>query len=77
MKTTQYLYGIEPSEFSDLNYVDAIVYKITAAHKLIHHLMYDFHYSDRDDERANKVHSAIKHNEGLLNELNKTYKDFQ
>lgn len=77
MKTTQYLYGIEPEEFKDLNYVDALVYKIRAAHKLIHHLMYDFHYTTRDDIRAGKVHGAIKFNEGLLKELGKTYKDFE
>ncbi len=77
MKTTQYLYGINPEEFKDLNYVDAIVYKIRAAHKLIHHLMYDFHYAERDDTRGNKVQDAIKFNEGLLRELGKTYKDFK
>jgi len=69
MKTTQYLYDIDPSEFADMPYKDALAYKVEAGRKLISHLMYDFHYSERDDVRANKVHAAIKFNNQLLKEL--------
>jgi hypothetical protein len=77
MKTTEYLYNVQASDFMNLKYIDAIVFKIKAGKKLRHHLVYDFHYTKRDEERFNAVHNAIKFNENLLLEMGKTYKDYE
>jgi len=69
MKTTEYLYGIKPTEFAVLPYKKAIEFKVEAARQLLYKLLYDFHYEIRDDTRINKVHAAIKFNKELLKEL--------
>jgi len=70
MQSTKYLYNIEPSELINLNYVDAIHFKLNSAKQLIHHLIYDFHYSERDEQRISAVHSTQSFNRNLLTELN-------
>lgn len=66
--STQYLYDCNPEDFSSLNYVNAINYKLDRARALIHDLVYT-PYQDRDNNRVNHVFKAIKFNESLLHEL--------
>ena len=68
MKTTVYLYNVNPSKFANLPYTDALNYKITAAKQLLTELIKP-HYSERDSYRINSVIDAIKHNKQLLEEL--------
>jgi len=75
VKTTEYLYGVQPEAFKSLNYVDALVFKITSAKAQLGKLLYNFNYIDRDDYRVNDIIKAIKFNEQLLSELNLTYKE--
>ena len=66
--STTYLYGVEPSEFADLPYTEALIYKRNSAKQLISTLM-DTHHSKRDEERVSAVFSAIKFNQQLLEEI--------
>jgi len=68
MKTTQYLYGVSPTEFSDLPYSIALQYKIGKASILIEEL-YEVSHPIRDDIRIHDIHKAIKFNAKLLEEL--------
>ncbi len=65
---THYLYDIEPEELIQMNYVDAIEYKMACADELVRKLLIP-HYTKRDDSRLSKVMDARKFNEGLLKEL--------
>ncbi len=66
--TTQYLYGCEPTEFVDLPYGEALLYKIRAGKKLVY-ILIEEHYSTRDDIRINAIGKADKHNRELLTEV--------
>jgi len=66
--STGYLYGILPSELSNLLYPEALSYKVTSARKLIGKLI-EPHYSERDEERLSAVIKAEKFNLKLLEEL--------
>lgn len=68
VQKTEYLYDIDPTELLNMNYVDAIEYKLACANLLVKELLKP-HYSIRDDARLNKVFAAQKFNEGLLREL--------
>ena len=67
MRTTQELYGIDPEEFKDLPYHEALEYKKVAAEKHLRHLVYDKNLTYTDI--VNEVSDAIKHNEVLINEI--------
>jgi hypothetical protein len=66
--STQYLYDINPSEFTSMTYIKAIKYRIAKAKSLLDSLLLP-HYSVRDDERINAVFKAIRFNESLLKEV--------
>jgi len=68
MKTTLYLYGIEPTEFADMHYKEALEYKIECAKQLISSL-YDDPFGSREDKRIDDIFEAIEFNERLLKEL--------
>ena len=71
IQPTKYLYDISPDKFIVLPYIDALKVKIDAAKVLLHKLVHDeCNWADRDNERINRVISAIKFNEYLLKELN-------
>ncbi len=65
---THYLYDIDPEELLEMNYINAIEYKMACADELVRKLLIP-HYSKRDDRRLSKVLDARKFNEGLLKEL--------
>lgn len=67
-KTSQYLYGLDATEFIDMTYVRALQYKIKSANTLNRKLS-EVHYSDRDYDRSLDIDKAIKHNQMLLDEL--------
>ena len=68
MKTTKYLYDIEPSTLISMNYEEAIRFKLHAAKELISKLV-QVDYDLRDDQRVHDVFDAITFNENLLKEL--------
>lgn len=69
IKTSVYLYDIEDmSVLDDMNYKDALEYKVEAAKKLNNHLFIK-HFKFRDTHRINAVNDAIKFNKMLLDEM--------
>lgn len=68
MKTTNYLYDIEPSILKGLEYETALKVKLNAGKDLLSRLV-QVHYDLRDDERVYEVYKAIRHTEKLLEEL--------
>ena len=69
IKSTEYLYGINASEFAELTYTEALTYKYNKAKRLLYNLMED-DYKTRDNDRADAVYKAISHNGDLIHELN-------
>lgn len=69
MKTTKYLYNCNTDDFKKLPYEDALLYKYERAKELLYKIM-ETNYRERDQERSDAVHKAIKHNMFLINELN-------
>jgi len=80
MRSTVYLYGIQPEEFIHLNYIDAIRYKLSKGTELYEKL-YTLEnqgyangstYDDLKElrERSKAVYKAIEHNRKLLREVN-------
>ena len=67
-KSTNYIYGISPSEFAHLPYSEALQFKYNAAKSLVKEL-YSEHYSSRDTERINAAYDAIGFNRKLIHEL--------
>ena len=68
MQTTQYLYNCSPSEFANLSYKEALIFKRDAAYKLITRL-YRKHFRRRDQQRLRAVIGAEKFNANLLTEI--------
>jgi hypothetical protein len=68
VKSTQYLYDINPKEFEQIPYAKAIEYKITKAKALLSKLV-EPDYKNRNEVRINAVQSAIEWNKQLLKEL--------
>jgi len=68
MKTTLYLYDIEPTEFANMPYKQALEYKIKCAKQLILTL-YDEPFGSREDKRIDDIFEAIEFNEQLLKEI--------
>ena len=68
--STQYLYNHPPSEFMNMPYHLALAHKVILAKELIK-LLYKETLFDRDDQRIMAATKAIKHNEGLIDELTK------
>jgi hypothetical protein len=67
-KSTEYLYGIDSSKFSDLPYTVALQYKVKKAKELLDKLLEE-NFRQRDDDRVVAVYKAIKFNEALLLEI--------
>ena len=68
MKSTRYLYDIEPSVIASMKYEDALRFKIECA-KILTGKLLEPQYEIRDTNRLNDVISARKFNEALLKEL--------
>jgi len=66
MKSTIYLYGVQPEEFADMPYKEAIRFKHIKAKELHKKL---FTSEIDDSKRQFYVFNAIKHTEQLLREL--------
>ncbi len=67
MKTTQYLYGLDPSMLKDMPYEEALKLKLESATELIRFLTdKDFH---KHYERIVDIMAAITHTQYLLDEL--------
>ena len=66
--STQYLYGIQPTELISMFYPEALEYKVSSANVLLAKLLAP-HYSVRDYERIADTNRAIKFNQSLLSEL--------
>ncbi len=68
MKTTQYLYNIDPKILKDMPYEEAILLKLSSAKILISQLL-EPHYSVRDEERIAAVGKAESFSKKALKEL--------
>ena len=68
LKSTYYLYDLDPKLLINLSYVEAINLKIDSAKKLIR-VLFEPSYMNRDNTRINDVNKAIKFNQALLEEL--------
>ena len=68
LKSTYYLYDLDPKLLINLSYVEAINLKIDSAKKLIK-VLFEPSYMDRNNPRINDVYKAIKFNQALLEEL--------
>ena len=68
MKTTKYLYDIEPQTFIHIQYHKALEFKIKKAKELLHKLL-EPEINDRDENRIDAVYNAIEFNKKLLNEI--------
>lgn len=64
MKSTKYLFNIEPEELDDLNYWEALDYKLKHALELFG----DLYTSKRDDVRLFHVNKAIEKTRELKEE---------
>ena len=79
MKSTRYLYDIEPSELEQMEYREALEYKQAMAKKLLHRIANESDQlfktgSDRDRlqqlwNRQKNVYDAMIHTERLIEEL--------
>lgn len=67
MRTSKYLYGLDPYEFASLPYLEALRLKLASAQKLVCSISVD-HYTTRDDARLSQVLNAISHTRKLLAE---------
>lgn len=68
LKSTYYLYDLDPKLLINLSYVEAINLKIDSAKKLIR-VLFEPNFMDRNNTRINAVYKAIKFNQALLEEL--------
>ena len=68
LKSTYYLYDLDPKLLINLSYVEAINLKIDSAKKLIK-VLFEPSFMDRNNPRINDVCKAIKFNQALLEEL--------
>ena len=68
LKSTYYLYDLDPKLLINLSYVEAINLKIDSAKKLIK-VLFEPNYMNRNNTRINAVYKAIKFNQALLEEL--------
>ncbi len=64
MKTTKYLYGIEPESLDNMGYWEGLRYKITNGISLFRHL----YKSGKDQDRCFWVNKAVDHTRELLKE---------
>ncbi len=67
-KSTTYLYDIDPTVLADMQYKQALEYKISSANVLLATLLVP-HYSVRDYVRIADINRAIKFNQSLILEL--------
>ena len=68
LKSTYYLYDLDPKLLINLSYVEAINLKIDSAKKLIK-VLFEPNFMNRNNTRINAVYKAIKFNQALLEEL--------
>ena len=68
MTTTQELYGISPKDLAEMNYKQALEYKIQGAKTLLTKLL-EPDFMKQDTHKINRVNKAIKFNQQLLQEL--------
>jgi len=65
---THDLYGVSPSIFKDMSYVDVLQLKIEAARKVVKKEL-EVHYMKRDSIKISKALDAEKFNYQLLKEM--------
>ena len=68
LKSTYYLYDLDPKLLVNLSYVEAINLKIDSSKMLIK-VLFEQNFMDRNNTRINDVYKAIKFNQALLEEL--------
>ncbi len=68
MKTTKYLYDIEPDELKDMLYFDALQYKYDACTKVYRSLVFKENKTEEETIRLHCVLKAQEHTKALLNE---------
>ena len=68
MTTTKYIYNIEPSEFADLPYKEALQVKLEAAQSQCKYYVHTAH-DWLNNPRFDAAYKAVKHNKQLLEEL--------
>ena len=66
MKTTEYLYGIQPEELKDMLYFDALKYKYDACTRLFRKLYLTDRKTDEQNLQLWHVTKAQEHTEKLL-----------
>jgi hypothetical protein len=67
MKSSEYLYDVNPSAFKDLKYTDALEKKRHLANALLVKLVHDENMKDND--RINAVIDAVRFNDNLIKEI--------
>jgi len=75
MQTTEYLYGCKSTDFCNLLYKDALIYKCKCADKLVRKLLHDEKSATNEEWMQINAHikavcDAKRFNETLLKELN-------
>ena len=68
MKTTQYLYGIEPEELDNKYYFEALKYKLESGSKLYKSLYEIKEQTKKESDRTFWVLDAIDHTRKLIQE---------
>jgi len=69
MLKTKYLYDVDVTEFQDMPYKEALVFKLKAAKTLFDELYLIPHFSERNESRVDAVYKALKFNRKLLAEI--------
>ncbi|MEA1973659.1 MAG: hypothetical protein U9N34_10285 [Candidatus Cloacimonadota bacterium] len=70
--TARELYGIDPTVFIDMNYVDVLVLKHNNAKQLVANAMEEY-FMVRNDSVWQAQFDACKHNYKLLEEINQQH----
>ena len=65
MKSTQYLYGLDPKDIAELPHLKALKLKRTSGKNLY----IELYKSGEDDERRFYVEKALRHTEVLIKEI--------
>ena len=68
MKTTEYLYGIQPKELKDMLYFDALQYKYDACTRLFRKLYLTDRKTDEQNLQLWHVTKAQEHTKSLIEE---------
>lgn len=73
MRSTKFLYGVEPEAFINKTYKDAIEFKRDRALKIWLRIRYKKDKTEAEAERMHLVFKAYTHNINLLKEIELTW----